>query len=331
MEFAINRPPYFFRPLEKTEETMRPLSRLYYWSEAAAMPGTSETAMICAVPLIDSNGRVFGVCGYEVSAMLFKLKFMPDNTIYRRIFCMLAPEDGPTLHTEGALFSGSYDAFGVTGDAKPLLVKDRRGLPFSYGGRDGTDLVGNHKSIKLYPEDSTFVQDRFTLGLFMPREDLDRLLTPLKTRWIVLCVLFLLVGIGASAFISHRYINPIAAGLAAIGSQDIDSIAGTNIAEINEIIGQIKARRKDTALLPDNLFEDFIARVKTLTPTEKTIFRHYSEGKTNSEILSLMYISISTFKTHNSHIYNKLGISSREELLLYVKLIQKSGRLSEIE
>lgn len=331
MEFTINQPPYFFRSLEKATEIPRPLSRLYYWSPAMTMPQTSEKVMVCSVPLLDSKGNVFGVCGYEVSAMLFKLKFMPDNAIYRRIFSMLALADSEALQTDGVLFSGSYDAFGVTGKANPLVIKERLGQLLSYEQQEGIRLVGNHKSIRLYPYDAVFADTQFIVGLLMPREDLDSLLSPLKTRLILLCLLFLVSGIGVAVLISHKYISPITVGLAAIGSQDIEQIAKTNIREIDEIIEQIKARRSDKDPLPSNLFEDFIAKVKRLTPTEKTIFKYYTEGKSNNEILSLMYISRSTFKTHNSHIYNKLGISSRDELLLYVKLIQKSGYNLEIE
>lgn len=329
MEFATDHPPDFFLPLHKSKGAAKPLSRLYYWSPAATMPSTSENAMICTVPLIDSRGNAFGVCGYEVSAMLFKLKYMPDNSTYRRAFCMLAPIDGSSLKAGSALFAGSCHCFYVTEDTT-LTVKKGNDRLFSYQQEGGISLTGLHKDIKLYPDDSVF-SDRFALGILMPQKDLDALLFPLTRRLILLCAMFLLLGIAASALISKRYMAPIAAGLSAINLQDVDSIGKTNITEIDEIIEQIKSIRKDRSLPPDNLFEDFITRIRMLTPTEKTIFRYYAEGKTNNEILSLMYISLSTLKTHNSHIYGKLGINSKEELLLYVKLIQKTGRFAEIE
>lgn len=83
--------------------------------------------------------------------------------------------------------------------------------------------------------------------------------------------------------------------------------------------------------LPADLFGDFIRRAKTLTPAERTIFDYYLEGKSNKEIISLMYISLSTLKTHNSHIYAKLNVSSRDELSLYAELIRKSGKLADIK
>ena len=76
---------------------------------------------------------------------------------------------------------------------------------------------------------------------------------------------------------------------------------------------------------PDDLFGDFIARVKTLTPTESAIFRHYVNGKSIKDVPPLMSISAHTLKHHNSHIYRKLCVVSKDELALYIKLIKKSG------
>lgn len=331
MEFTTENPPYFFLPFERSNKDGLPLSRLYYWSPADTIYNTCEDVMICTIPLIDSNGNMFGVCGYEVSAMLFKLKFSPDNSVYRRIFCMLSPAEDSLLHAENALFSGSYNAFSVADGNNPLKVSDKHGLFFSYTQTNGTRLIGLHKQIRLYPNDSAFADNRFAAGLMMPSEDMDHIMYLMKIRIALISLLFLSVGIIISIFISRKYTKPIAAGLSAIGSQNIDVMDRTNITEIDEIIEQIKARHKDKSTLPDNLFEDFTEKVKLLTPAEKTIFNYYVEGKTNSEILSLLFISLSTFKTHNSHIYSKLGISSRDELLLYIKLIQKSGYMSKIE
>ncbi len=331
MEFEIHSPPHFFLPLETAKGKALPLSRLYYWSGAMTLPNTSEDSMLCIVPLIDSNGNVFGVCGYEVSAMLFKLRFIPDSSAYHRIFCLLAPMEGSVLQAGNALFSGNYNAFGVTKNIKPLIIKGSSRTLISYKQQDGISLVGLHKKIRLYPEYSAFSKDHFAVGILMPQEDLYQLLLSLNTRLIVLCALVLLAGIGVSVYIGNKYISPIMEGLNAIGSQDINSITRTNITEIDEIIEQIKARRADRTSLPDDIFTDFIRRVKTLTPTEKVIFMYYLEGKSTGEILELMYISANTLKTHNNHIYAKLNISSRNELLLYTQLMEKSGRIFELK
>lgn len=51
-----------------------------------------------------------------------------------------------------------------------------------------------------------------------------------------------------------------------------------------------------------------------LTPTEAKVVEHVTEGRTNPEIAAAMFISRETVKTHLSHVFAKLGVSSRAEL-----------------
>lgn len=74
----------------------------------------------------------------------------------------------------------------------------------------------------------------------------------------------------------------------------------------------------------------FFERAKALTPTEKTIIRYYAEGKEINEIPELCFISINTVRKHNANIYQKLEVGSREELLLYIELFRRSGRLDQL-
>ena len=72
MELDIGEMSFFTKVMNGAREEKRHLSRLYRWSEATVLPGGSERIMVCAVPLIASDGTVFGVCGFEISEMLFK-------------------------------------------------------------------------------------------------------------------------------------------------------------------------------------------------------------------------------------------------------------------
>ena len=48
------------------------------------------------------------------------------------------------------------------------------------------------------------------------------------------------------------------------------------------------------------------------------------------EIPNLAYISMSTVRRHNRSIYEKLEVSSRDELMLYIDLLKRCGRLDEL-
>ncbi len=55
--------------------------------------------------------------------------------------------------------------------------------------------------------------------------------------------------------------------------------------------------------------------IQELSRQENTIRTLIEQGKTNKEIASELFISLSTVKTHITNIYSKLNVSNRQELL----------------
>lgn len=89
----------------------------------------------------------------------------------------------------------------------------------------------------------------------------------------------------------------------------------------------------DTIGLPPNIEEllsGFRDRVQTLTPMERTVLQYYIDGCSLEEVAARAYISVSTAKKHNTNINRKLGVTSREEFMLYIDLFRRCGRLDEI-
>jgi predicted ATPase/class 3 adenylate cyclase/DNA-binding CsgD family transcriptional regulator len=58
----------------------------------------------------------------------------------------------------------------------------------------------------------------------------------------------------------------------------------------------------------------------SLTPTERDVVRLVSEGLTNKEIATRLFVSPRTVQTHLTHVYTKLGLTSR------VHLVQEAAR-----
>lgn len=68
----------------------------------------------------------------------------------------------------------------------------------------------------------------------------------------------------------------------------------------------------------------FAAHRASLTPTERTIYRYYLEGKSTKEIMAALEIKENTLKYHNKNIYAKLGVSSRKQLVMIASLLKDS-------
>jgi DNA-binding NarL/FixJ family response regulator len=59
------------------------------------------------------------------------------------------------------------------------------------------------------------------------------------------------------------------------------------------------------------------AEADPLSEREREVLRLLALGHTNQEIASLLFISVRTAETHRAHIMQKLGLSSRAELVRY--------------
>ena len=52
----------------------------------------------------------------------------------------------------------------------------------------------------------------------------------------------------------------------------------------------------------------------SLTPTERDVVRLVSDGLANNDIAARLFISPRTVQTHLTHVYAKLGLTSRVQL-----------------
>ena len=80
----------------------------------------------------------------------------------------------------------------------------------------------------------------------------------------------------------------------------------------------------------DQLFSSFVSKAKSLTSAERRILQYYIDGHETADVPDLAFISIHTVKKHNRSIYQKLEVSSRDELMLYIELLRCCGRLEEL-
>jgi DNA-binding CsgD family transcriptional regulator len=100
-----------------------------------------------------------------------------------------------------------------------------------------------------------------------------------------------------------------------------------------QMLTQLNTQRITPGALPpgiEDLFQTFAEKVKNLSFAERRILNYYIEGHDTADIPDLAFISIHTVKKHNHSIYQKLGVASRDELMLYIELFRCCDRLGEL-
>ena len=138
-------------------------------------------------------------------------------------------------------------------------------------------------------------------------------------------------------WLSGRFARPIEESLAAIRREEDLEDRRSGISEIDALLDFIREKLQnqsfaEDALPPDvaELFNTFAEKVGTLTATERRILQYYVDGHEIAEVPALAFISIHTVRKHNVNIYQKLGVNSRDELMLYIDLFRLCGFLDEL-
>ena len=111
----------------------------------------------------------------------------------------------------------------------------------------------------------------------------------------------------------HRRAAPVAALRDAMGENDFASAWAAGAAlSVEEAISYAQrglGQRKRPA-----------SGWASLTPTERDVVRLVSEGLANKDIATRLFVSPRTVQTHLTHVYTKLGLTSR------VQLVQEAAR-----
>ena len=285
--------------------------------------------MICSAPLIDSQGNVFGVCGLDISKMLFKLAYKPPISDYNSLIYILASYNGSIINLREAMIAGAYSSRIMSKRESPLSISQTKGTFHSYHQGEDNSFWGLHTPIHMYPEGSSFADQQWIAVVMIPEEDIVLSMTRFNMLLISLLLILVIVGIAASLIISKRFLKPISKGLELIKSEDLSKAPRTNIPEIDDLIEFLAHRNQKLyegakqKNLSFTLLDEFARNTESLSPSERSVYELYAQGYTAKEIAETLCLSMNTIKTHSKHIYAKLNITSRAELLLYVNLLEE--------
>jgi DNA-binding CsgD family transcriptional regulator len=244
---------------------------------------------------------------------------------------MLAPFSGNVFDTSGAMFAGGYSARNIFLDKQLFLIEEDDHSLFRYSGASGFPFMGFHLPVRLYPEGSVFSDREWVVALLVPAEDIEYSVTGFHLHLTKMFIFLLVSGVFISFILSRRYIKPISAGLDIIKLDNLAEAPKTNIPEIDVLIEHLT--RKNEELKKTNqtgespaLLNEFLNKVRTLSPAERNVFNLYAQQYNAKEIAGILCLSINTIKTHTKRIYAKLMVSSREELLVYIDLLKEAGK-----
>ena len=326
----------------------------YALSSVVEIPETWENARYIYVPLRDRQDKIIGVCGFEISDLLFRLSHKTEDPRWGQLVCGLIDQHQGNYY--GQFNSNRYQTGNTNSNLRIISKTDYTQFDF------GTEsCVGTTRDIFLG-------NDTFTVAMMMPQAQYQKFI---RTGQLQNAMIFLILGIltlVCCVIMSHKYVSPILKRIEQVKAREISGDP-INIREIDDLFAFLAARdvayetrleelekerqaaeanatqtQKDyeTALRQLDLvqgeleqltaaqhreivleeYEFFLCNLGTLTATEYKVYELYLDGKNAKQIAELLGISENTLKYHNKNIYSKLGISSRKQMLRFAALKQ---------
>lgn len=302
--------------------------------------------MLVSVPFVGSDGKVYGICGFEISESLFKSDHAQPTTL-EHLICVFSKRNGNTIDIDNGLSCGVNGGCYLPPKTNLTVNGSKNGL-VRFSGEYGSYL-GLTKNIPLYYENTDYA-----ITVLIPKSDYSQMKLRDAVQTLAVAFLLLFSVIIVCLYFSKKYISPILRGLEIIKKSQIDGTS--NIAEIDDLfeflsqkdseyekslaelskeneqakheISRVLTENERLAntqkkMVPQDVYDFFLTGLKQLTPTEKAIFDLYMDGKTAAEIMEIMTIKQTTLKYHNRNIYSKLGVSSKKQLLGYAALYSR--------
>ena len=329
LEFDIDQIPgcqeLMNTPLERPVEC-------YFWSRRINLKDTWESAMLLCVPIVGSDGTVYGVCGVEISALYFQFSYPTVETQFGSAVTVLAPvQDNRLLLSDG--LTGSVNGTYLDGLETLLIHQGRYYNEYDTGAEQ---YIGLHQNLLI--SKGEVEDDIWVVAIMIPQNSYTAYTVDKQKTWIMIALMLFLVLLSLAFFLTRKFVRPITDSLKRFQQEEtLEPGVFSGISEVDELAEFLNARARSQRLeqgeLPPNiaeLFDQFIERKCLLTEAERNILRYYIDGYEIADIPELAFISMSTVRKHNRKIYEKLGVSSRDELMLYIDLIRRCGRLQEL-
>jgi DNA-binding CsgD family transcriptional regulator len=319
MEFDVEGADYFSLPQKYALEFPKEAPRICLWFPMTRIKGGTYKAMLCGVPLVDSEGNVFGVCGFDVSDLYFKRVFSPGDGNFRNIFCALAPVEGSRLNLSRSLISWRRLVDDEPAETTTLVPSGRHGGFTLYSSNIGADYVGLHRTLKLHPSGLPFAVQEFALALLVPKKDFDALRAERRWAMTPLFTLISLAGLLISYFFNKIYLRPLLSALEVMhGQRSAPAARETSDATTSGLEGEIPYAKgmANAPLSGESAAEsEYEAKIKTLSFAEKKVFDLIVQGHMASDIAQMLNISVNTVKSHNKNILLKMRVASKRELI----------------
>ena len=351
-EFDLPSFPGFAEHLEKASA---PIERSCRTTEFITLPGTTEQAILLAVPMIGADGTVYGLCGFSVNQTYF-LAHHAQPTGIGSLACVLSDAAEGLDIQKGLL---TYPAGGFCFVPDELLAeKSLRGGLSAFVGTE-LSFVGISEPFTVAAGDEA----PHDLTVLIPKSDYDRALLKSRLEAAGVLMLLLFFAVSCCLFYTRRYLRPILRDIERL--KDESGGAQMTFDELQPVSARLRSHEQTITVLEtekldlqgqvehmqsqvvdtQEQLDDSLAEIRRLAYLGKkeldpADYQKFLEGyaKLSSKELEICAAlakglsarqcaeqtgnALSTIDTYRKRVYGKTGIHRVRQLQLCVALMQ---------
>lgn len=197
-EFDLSRFPVFAEHLEKASA---PIERSCRTTEFITLPGTTEQAILLTVPMIGTDGTVYGLCGFSVNQTYF-LAHHAQPTGIGSLACVLS-DAAEGLDVQRGLLTYPTGDFCFVPD-ELLEKRSLRGGLTAFAGSE-LSFVGISEPFTVAAGDEA----PHALTVLISKAAYDRAMLKSVIEIAALLTLLVFFAVGCCLFYTRRYLRPI--------------------------------------------------------------------------------------------------------------------------
>ncbi len=326
-----------------------PFDKRYSFLEPHYIKNTWERVILMLSPLVGSSGEVYGVCGLEISALLYNLShrgIQPSIEDISGLIALEKIENGKTQYILDSHFSHGNSFLQADASDKYTFSDEVFYDTFINNGYEfvAKEIAFNPSAIDLQNNDISW-----HIIAMLPKEIEEVLIKDYYIFIAISFAAFSFIAFIISYFLVYKVSSPV---LDTIKNIQEGKETDSNVLDFNDIIEYLKQkenklkeaqeyRKNHQSLENENdtsveslqaditAYQVFIERLSTLTKTERKVFELYMQKMTTQEVTEALNVSINTTRTHNRNIYSKLYVSSYKELMVYVQMMVGTEQLEK--
>lgn len=289
----------------------------YILTDVAHLKESWEQSRLFLMPINSNNGRIIGICGFEISSVYFQQRTKQANykgyPLITAILDKKADNEYQGQLSNPASFVNSTIKTSSDGEHELFTAGQERFIGFTAPLTVG---ASEHRVAVMLPADSYYhLQRQAKMRLQEAQEKQKQTANQYIHLEEQLATL-------------QNEIQQVRLQMEQTQQEKLQAQQEREQAQHQFNFAQAaleKAIEKKLESVDPDSYQMFIDNLATLTPKEEDIFNLYVQGCSTKAIISQLGITENTLKYHNKNIYSKLGVKTRKELLQYIELMRNAA------